>query len=320
LKQHSRFAVARRFLIFWTLFIGIGAVGGSTAMLLRPDGSLMSMQGLLPYFQVLPFAGLLFQNYIFPGIALLCVNGLPNLISAVLMLRHKKAGVICGGIFGVTLMAWITIQFVIFPMNFMSTSYFIFGLLQAVTGYAAWVFYEQEHFTVDPKAYPRIGTNDKRLVVYFSRLGYTCKAAFEEAERSGAQLYEIRATERTEGTLGFWWCGRFGMHRWEMPIEPFPLDLSAYEHVTICTPVWVFAVCAPVRAFCKAARGKVREADYILLHFQNFSYRSVVKELDDLLGLSGSSAVSICSRQGHIKNCTLLPAEAEPKTKKTENA
>ncbi len=36
-----------------------------------------------------------------------------------------------------TLMLWICIQFYMFPPNFMSTAYFIFGLLQAVTGYAA---------------------------------------------------------------------------------------------------------------------------------------------------------------------------------------
>ena len=31
---HSRFAAARRILLFWTFFIGLGAVGGACAMLL----------------------------------------------------------------------------------------------------------------------------------------------------------------------------------------------------------------------------------------------------------------------------------------------
>ena len=65
-------------------------------------------------------------------------------LAAVLLLLRRKLGVLLGGIFGVTLMLWICIQFVIFPMNFMSTSYFIFGLCQALTGYAAWVFGKQE--------------------------------------------------------------------------------------------------------------------------------------------------------------------------------
>lgn len=55
---------------------------------------------------------------------------------------------------------------------------------------------------------------------------------------------------------GAWWCGRYGMHRWPMPIAPIAVDLSAYEHVTVCSPIWVFGLAAPMRAFCMAAKGK----------------------------------------------------------------
>ena len=64
----------------------------------------MGMDSMLPYFQVLPFADILFQNYLFPGVALLIVNGLTNLVAALLLLRKKKIGVVLGGVFGVTLM------------------------------------------------------------------------------------------------------------------------------------------------------------------------------------------------------------------------
>lgn len=91
----------------------------------------MGMDGMLPYFQVLPFAEVVFQDLAFSGIALFIVNGLTNLAAAGLLLARKKAGVTLGGIFGVTLMLWICIQFYIFPPNFMSTIYFIFGFCQA---------------------------------------------------------------------------------------------------------------------------------------------------------------------------------------------
>lgn len=226
----------------------------------------MGMDAIMPYFQVLPFAKTLFQNFIFSGIALLIVNGLTNLTTAGLLFARKKCAPMLGGIFGITLMLWICIQFYIFPMNFMSTSFFIFGFLQAATGYAVCVFQRQEAFCVIPEDYPNAQTNPKRLVIYFSRMGYVKKRAYEEANRTGAMLYEIRSTEKTEGTLGFWWCGRFGMHRWEMPIEPISADLSAYDHVTICSPIWVFALAAPVRAFCRKAAGRIHEADYILVY------------------------------------------------------
>lgn len=298
MKNHSRFTNARYFLIFWTLFIGIGAVAGALCMLIDPTGRSVGMDGMLPYFQVLPFSEILFQDLTFSGAALLIVNGITNLTAAGLLFAKKKAGIILGGIFGVTLMLWICIQFYIFPFNFMSTSFFIFGLAQAVTGYAAWVFWRQEMFRVEISDYPNVGRNPERLVVFFSRMGYARKLAYEEANRTGAVLYEIKSTERTEGTLGFWWCGRYGMHRWEMPIKPVEIKLSAYRHATICSPIWVFELSAPVRAFCRAASGKVAEADYILVHHQNSVYENAENEMDALLGIKRTGLLSVRCREG----------------------
>lgn len=300
----SRFKTARRLLIFWTLFIGLGAVAGASGMLLDPTGKAMGMDAMLPYFQKLPFADVLFQNYTFPGFALLFVNGTTNLTAAALLFAKKKSGVFLGGLFGITLMLWICIQFYMFPLNFMSTIYFVFGFLQAVTGYAAWVFLKQESFEVNEEKYKNIGTNHERLVVYFSRMGYVRKAALEEADRTGAEIFELKSTEHTEGTSGFWWCGRFGMHKWEMPIEELPPGLSEYAHVTICSPVWVFALAAPVRAFCKAANGKIREADYIVLHHMKSSFDSVAEEADSLLGITHTGFRSICCRKGIFSSIT----------------
>ena len=86
MKQKSRFYTARRILIFWTLFIGLGAVAGALGMLLDPSGKSMGMDAMLPYFQVLPFADVVFQDFTFSGWALLIVNGLTNLTAAGLLL------------------------------------------------------------------------------------------------------------------------------------------------------------------------------------------------------------------------------------------
>ena len=89
MKQPSRFQPTRRALLFWTLFIGLGAVAGACMMLLDPTGKAMGMDAMLPYFQVLPFAKILFQDLTFSGIALLIVNGLPNLTAAALLLAKS---------------------------------------------------------------------------------------------------------------------------------------------------------------------------------------------------------------------------------------
>lgn len=302
-NSYSRSQIAGRWLLFWTLFIGIGAVAGASGMLLDPSGKAMGMDTMLPYFQVLPLAEYLYQDFLFPGIALLTVNGLTNLTAAVLLPLKKKCGVVLGGVFGVTLMLWICIQFVIFPPNFMSTSYFIFGFCQAATGYITWVFAGQEAFRVDRSDYPNIGTDSTRLVVFFSRMGYVKQQAYIAANRTGAEVYELKATERTEGTAGFWWCGRFAIHRWAMPIEQVTVDLSTYDHVTICTPVWVFSLASPVREFCKQSAGKIKAADYVLVHHTKGQYKSVAAEMDDLLGIPHTSSVSVQCRMGTFKIC-----------------
>ena len=294
----SRYRTARRALILWTLFVGIGAVAGAVGMLADPTGKAMGMDGTLPYFQVLPFAGALFQDLTFSGCALLIVNGLTNLTAAALIFAKKRSGDPLGGIFGVTLMLWICIQFYIFPPNFMSTLFFFIGLAQAATGYMAVVFGRQEEFSVDIADYPGGGRNPRRLVVYFSRMGYVRRVAYEEADRTGAVLYEIKSVERTEGTLGFWWCGRYGMHRWDMPIKTPDIDLSSFDHVTICSPVWVFALAAPVRSFCRQAAGKIREVDYFLVHHQNSVYSGAAREMDSLLGITGTGLRSVRCRVG----------------------
>ena len=111
--KKSRYKPTRRALIFWTLFIGICAVAGAAGMFYDPSGKAMGMDAMLPYFAVLPFADVLFQDFIFSGIALLTVNGISNLIAAFLLFKNKKSGIISGGIFGITLMLWICIQFYI---------------------------------------------------------------------------------------------------------------------------------------------------------------------------------------------------------------
>lgn len=267
-------------------------------MLIDPSGGLMGMDAMLPYFQKLPFAEIVFQDFVFSGISLLIVNGISNLTAAGLLIANKRIGAVLGGVFGITLMLWICIQFYMFPLNFMSTAYFIFGFIQAITGYMTVVFYDQEHFTVSESDYPNIGSDPTKLVVYFSRMGYTKKRALEAADRTGAEIYEVRAAERTSGTLGFWWCGRYGMHRWAMPIEDIGVQLEKYDHVTVCSPVWVFNLCAPMREFCKKASGRIRSADYILVHHQKSLYANAADEMDRLLGLKDTPAVSVCCREG----------------------
>lgn len=296
-----RYNKTRKVLIFWCLFVGIGAMFGGISMLIDPTGGILRMESMLPYFKVLPFSKYLFQDYIFSGIALIIVNGLTNLTAAYLLIKNKKLGIILGSVFGVTLMLWITIQFVIFPSNILSTTYFIIELIQFITGYMTYVFYTQENFQFNINDYTNIGKDKSTLVVYFSRMGYTKKIAYVTANKIGADIVGLTTKEKTDGTLGFWWCGRFGMHKWRMKINEVNKEINKHKKVIIVSPIWVFNICAPIRDFAYTYKDKINEVEYIVTHFMNSKFNNAKKELDNILDKKCTKFTSICIRLGKVK-------------------
>ena len=88
------------------------------------------------------------------------------------------------------------------------------------------------------------------------------------------------------------------MHRWDMLIENIPDDISEYDHVTICTPIWVFLLASVTRAFCRSVKGKVKEVNYIIVHHTNGKYENAADEMDTLLGLRRAGIRSVRCRKG----------------------
>lgn len=149
----------------------------------------------------------------------------------------------------------------------------------------------------------------KTLVVYFSRKGYVRKVAEQLASECGGNLFELKTTERTEGILGFWWCGRFAMHRWGMPLASMPPDLEQYEKVILCAPVWVFSVCAPAWEFLRRAAGHIRAVDYVLVHYSfPMRYRKTVAAMDRALGITHGTFTSIVCIWGKLLRKQRFPA------------
>lgn len=265
-----RFKVFRVLLLIMTIFVGVGAFVGGICMLIKPDGSLVFLDTLLPYFQVLPFADVLFKDYVFSGIMLIIVNGITNAVATVLVFKNKRIGYVLGTVFGLTLMLWITIQFIIFPFFAIDLVYFIFGFLQLVFGYVALVSFNQVYFKFNEEDYKEIDKKSKTLVVYFSRKKFTKRIAYVTANSLKADILEIKTKEKTEGDLGFWWCGRFAMHRWGMELIPTEIDLTKYEKVVIVTPIWVFRMCSPVRQFIIENKEVLKDKDVSIV-FNHFN-------------------------------------------------
>lgn len=125
----------RRIQIFWSVFIGLGAYVGAAMMFVTPTGEMFGIEPLLPLLGKLPLSTMFFVDFIWPGIALLFVNGFTNTAAFILLMKQSKYGSFAGIVCGIVLMLWTAVQFVIFTFNFMSTTFFVFGALQALNGY-----------------------------------------------------------------------------------------------------------------------------------------------------------------------------------------
>ena len=71
--------------------------------------------------------------------------------------------------------------------------------------------------------------------------------------------------------------------------------------MTICAPIWVFALAAPVRSFCMQAAGRIREADYLLVHHTCGRYENAAREMDALLGLTHTGFRTLQCHTGHYR-------------------
>ena len=87
-----------------------------------------------------------------------------------------------------------------------------------------------------------------------------------------------------------------------MPIAPIDIDLTKYEHITVCSPIWVFGLAAPMRSFCRKAKGQIKEADYVLVHHTRGKYENAADEMDTLLGLRRTKLRSVQCKAGEYIN------------------
>ena len=295
-----RYKISKNILLFICLFVCIGALFGSICMFIDPTGKLLGMDTILIYFNVLPYSNILFNNYIFLGISLLIVNGITNLIASYLIVKNNKTGIILGIIFGFTLVLWIIIQFIILPKNSMSIAFFIIGIIQIIIGYATYVFYLQNNYYVDYTKYKNINKNKDILVVYFSRMGYTKKIAYDYANEVGAFILKLNTLENTSGTLGFWWCGRYGLLKRGMAINDINISIESYKKVVIVSPIWVFNLAAPVLEFINRCGSKINKVEYVLTHFMDCKFINVADKMDNILNKKRDNFTSYCIRFGNV--------------------
>jgi hypothetical protein len=106
------------------LFVGIMAVPVGLVMVVEPNGSPLG----IPNEWVADSA---FGSFLVPGLFLLLVNGVGQLVAAALaMVRHPLAPWLMG-VLGVGLLVWIAVQLLIIPVSFLQPAIFGIGLVQS---------------------------------------------------------------------------------------------------------------------------------------------------------------------------------------------
>ena len=118
---------------FLTLFIGIGAVAGAVMMWVDPTGQMWGMEPLLEMLRAkMPWPDVFFKDFIPSGFVLLALNGIPQFIAAILLLKKHRLAPYAVLVCGIILMLWIALEWWVWGFNAMSNIYFVFGLVEAV--------------------------------------------------------------------------------------------------------------------------------------------------------------------------------------------
>ena len=123
----------KTFLKILTLFIAIGAIGGAVMMWMDPSGVSWGGEPMLELLRAkMPWPDVLFQNFIPSGFALLAVNGLTQLLAALMLFKNHRwaywAVIVCGFI----LMIWIALEWWIWGFVALSNIFFVLGVVEVV--------------------------------------------------------------------------------------------------------------------------------------------------------------------------------------------
>ena len=129
--------LARGFALFVNWFDGVCAVvcGGLMMVLglTGPDNAFMP----LSVYDSFPLHDVFFTSHFWPGLALVLVNGVPNLVALALRFRGKRAASYAAGMAaGGLLVAWTLVETAFMP-NPVTVVYLVIGALQLAASWRA---------------------------------------------------------------------------------------------------------------------------------------------------------------------------------------
>lgn len=124
----KRYKISRIVAIILLLITGINASFAGLAFILYPNGRLLGISK-----SVLQYSP--FPNFLIPGIVLLIVNGVCNIVVAVLTIHRKRYYSTLISFQGIILVGWLILQvYFLREINALQLSMFLIGILLILIG------------------------------------------------------------------------------------------------------------------------------------------------------------------------------------------
>ena len=108
---------------------GLCAVAFGAIMMIAANDAPMGLSELVPLIQTMPLPAFMTENLFWPGLALLLVNGVANLVATALFFSRPSAARRWALAAGALLICWCAFEMLYFP-NAASIIYLIVGLAQ----------------------------------------------------------------------------------------------------------------------------------------------------------------------------------------------
>ncbi len=122
---------ARGFLIVVSILNGVAGLVCGVLFVAGPNGRLVQATALLPVIQGLPLASVFFGDFLWIGVAMVLVLGLPNSLAAVMLLRSSESQYLATLVAGVLLVLWCGFELV-FMLNVPAVGYLVVGLISVL--------------------------------------------------------------------------------------------------------------------------------------------------------------------------------------------
>ncbi|MFH1786433.1 MAG: flavodoxin [archaeon] len=155
----------------------------------------------------------------------------------------------------------------------------------------------------------------KALTVFYSRTGFTKKAAQEVAKALRSDLEEITDPASRAGLIGYLKSGREAVARKLPLINSQKKDPSKYDIVVLCTPVWAGRMASPVRTYISQNRGKLKKVAFFATQ-GSASEQRVFSDMETTLGKPPISSLYLTAKEVAEGNYTAKVREFASRLRK----